>query len=316
MSWPGSITCSEPRLSRCRTSTVGQPGDRLQPDVRVRADVEPAVLGDVGGTHVVGEAPGADGAPPSPGERASYGEPTDLGLVAVADLHARVARVAPLGRVGRSVCLGDRTTHPAIMRPVRRGRSRCPLACCDRSGGRRCAEGQTGKRPARTPLVTTEGGVDGERAGSGVDQRDERGDQHGVVLPAALRRPDALRLVDLADRGDHRADQARGGQRRGCPGDQQCSPRRLGDARCEGVGADGTHVQGAHHLLGALQAGAVEPAEQLLRAVADEEGADDGAGSESSELHAPTPTRGAVAQPHPTPGDLGHSSVRCRSSGS
>ena len=80
---PGRITCSDPRLSRWRTSPVDQPGDGLQPDVRVRADVEPAVLGDVGRTHVVGEAPGAHGPASTAGERPAYDDLADGRLVAV-----------------------------------------------------------------------------------------------------------------------------------------------------------------------------------------------------------------------------------------
>ncbi|GAB2470516.1 hypothetical protein GCM10027030_01500 [Luteococcus sediminum] len=39
---------------------VEQPGDGLQADVRVRANVDACTLGDVGGPHVVGEAPVPD----------------------------------------------------------------------------------------------------------------------------------------------------------------------------------------------------------------------------------------------------------------
>ena len=39
-----------------------QPGDGLQADVGMRADVEAVVFGDRGGSHLVDEAPGADSA--------------------------------------------------------------------------------------------------------------------------------------------------------------------------------------------------------------------------------------------------------------
>jgi hypothetical protein len=42
---------------------LDEPADGLQPDVGVRTDVEAVVLGDRGGTEVVGEAPRADRAP-------------------------------------------------------------------------------------------------------------------------------------------------------------------------------------------------------------------------------------------------------------
>jgi hypothetical protein len=53
-----------------------------------------------------------------------------------------------------------------------------------------------------------ERGIHGQLAGAGIDKGDQGRDKNGVVLPAALRCPYALRLVDLADRGQHRADQA------------------------------------------------------------------------------------------------------------
>ena len=62
-----------PRLAR------DEPGDRLQPDVRVRADVEAALLGDRRRSHVVGEAPRADGAVGPTGQGAADADRPDLG---------------------------------------------------------------------------------------------------------------------------------------------------------------------------------------------------------------------------------------------
>ena len=67
-------------------SALHQPRDRLQPRVRVRADVEPSGLGDLGRAHVVGEAPGADRAQPAARQDAAHLHPPDLGSGAVVDL--------------------------------------------------------------------------------------------------------------------------------------------------------------------------------------------------------------------------------------
>jgi hypothetical protein len=60
-----------------------EPGDGLQPDVRVRTDAEAALLGDRGRTHVVGEAPRPDRAmgPPRQGPPDPHG--AHLALAAV-----------------------------------------------------------------------------------------------------------------------------------------------------------------------------------------------------------------------------------------
>ena len=66
--------------------TVDEPGHRVQTDVRMRGDVEAARLVDVGGTHVVGEAPGADRTATARRECPANGEPSDLGLTTRGDL--------------------------------------------------------------------------------------------------------------------------------------------------------------------------------------------------------------------------------------
>jgi hypothetical protein len=48
-----------------------------------------------GGTHVVGEAPGADGAAGPAGKGATDMERTDVGLAAVGDLEARRTGLGP-----------------------------------------------------------------------------------------------------------------------------------------------------------------------------------------------------------------------------
>ena len=72
-----------------------QPGDGLQADVGVRADVEAVVLGDRGGAHVVDEAPGADRAAGAAGERSADREDADLGarLSVISRSHASASVV-------------------------------------------------------------------------------------------------------------------------------------------------------------------------------------------------------------------------------
>jgi hypothetical protein len=64
-----------------------QPGDGVQPQVRVGADVDPSALGDRSGPEVVGEAPGADGASPVLGQCPADLLPADLGCPARRDVH-------------------------------------------------------------------------------------------------------------------------------------------------------------------------------------------------------------------------------------
>ena len=79
--------------------------------MRVRADVEPTVLGHVGGAHVVGEAPRPDRTAPPPWQGSAHPDVPHQALVTVAHLHARMLGMAPLGHLGRSVGLGHRTAH-------------------------------------------------------------------------------------------------------------------------------------------------------------------------------------------------------------
>jgi hypothetical protein len=79
---------------------VGQPGDGLQPDVRVRPDVEPAVLGDVSRDDVVGVTPGAHRAAAFAGERTPDADLPSLFVAAVGDLAKAAARRAGVAAVG------------------------------------------------------------------------------------------------------------------------------------------------------------------------------------------------------------------------
>jgi hypothetical protein len=65
---------------------VDEPRDGLQAGVRVGTDIEAATFGDVGGTHVIREAPRSDGSTTALGEAAAYVERADLGIVGAQNL--------------------------------------------------------------------------------------------------------------------------------------------------------------------------------------------------------------------------------------
>jgi hypothetical protein len=88
-----------------------QPGDGLEPGVGVGADVQAGGLGHQRRAHVVGEAPGPDGAPLPARERPSHRHPAHVGQPAGGDLDAgRRDRARPsLG--GWRVSGADRAAH-------------------------------------------------------------------------------------------------------------------------------------------------------------------------------------------------------------
>ena len=98
--------------------SVDEPGDGLQPGVRVRPDVQSAVLGDVGGAHVVGEAPGPDRTTSLARQGAAHPDPAHDRFPAVADLHAGRGRVAGVGLGGWGVDGADGATHQSTLLAV------------------------------------------------------------------------------------------------------------------------------------------------------------------------------------------------------
>jgi hypothetical protein len=142
----------------------------------------------------------------------------------------RVAGDLP-GRAGDLALLRRRLLRPAP---------------AERDGGERAdrAEPERSQRPARPGPLHAQGPVHREVAGTGVGERHERRDQHGVVLPAALCCPQALVAVDLADRRDHRADQPGCGQRCERAGGEHRAAERLGRPGQVGVGLRRAHLQG------------------------------------------------------------------------
>lgn len=91
--------------------TGDEPGDGLEPDVRVRANVDTSLLGDRRRTHVVREAPRADRAMGPPRQGPPNLQRTHLGLAAVE--HLEHPRLYPTpGRSDRGgVSPGHRPAH-------------------------------------------------------------------------------------------------------------------------------------------------------------------------------------------------------------
>jgi hypothetical protein len=112
--------------------------------------------------------------------------------------------------------------------------------------------------------------VERPRAGAREGEAD---DDRGVgedVLEAAVEDPQALTGVIRARRDEHRRGDHRGGQGREQAGAEEQAARQLGGAGGEGEERTGAQAEGLHVAAGPLQAVAAEPAEQLLRPVADE----------------------------------------------
>jgi len=71
-------------------------------------------------------------------------------------------------------------------------------------------------------------------------------------------------------------------------GGEQAPPDRLGRSCEHGVHLCRAHPDGLHHRLGAGTTGTAEPAEELLRAVPDEQATDHRARHQASDAHAST----------------------------
>ena len=167
------------------------------------------------------------------------------------------------GRLGRVCRLGDRV----------RGRGT----------GHACQERPRG--PFRTAPLAAQRRVHGRRTGTGLGQREDRGDQHDVVLVAAVSRPRPVLEVSAVDRGQHRRGQDRGRDRRRGAERNQRTAAGFGGSRGERVALAGPQAEGLEPLGGALEAVAAEPAEELLGAVSDEETADGEAEKKASDFH-------------------------------
>src|SRR5664279_3286756 len=100
---------------------LDEPGDGLQADVRARTHVQTGVLRHAGGTHVVGEAPGADGAAPAARQCTTHVNAPDRRVVALRDLDTGRCDRPPIGH-RRGVVHADRTAH-GITVSARRERS-------------------------------------------------------------------------------------------------------------------------------------------------------------------------------------------------
>ena len=88
-----------------------QPGDRLEADVGMGGNAEAALV-DGGGTHVVYEAPGADGAAAPAWQRSSHRDGADVAGAALGDLDHSSFGAGGSG-FGVGIGGGDGTTHAA-----------------------------------------------------------------------------------------------------------------------------------------------------------------------------------------------------------
>ena len=91
-----------------------EPGHGLEAQVRVGTDVDAALLSDGDRTHVVGEAPGTDGAPGPSGQHPADGHVSHRGTA------TRLEQDLALGRPGHLGCLGhvvgaDRSAHATFL---------------------------------------------------------------------------------------------------------------------------------------------------------------------------------------------------------
>ena len=73
---------------------IGEPGDGAQAEMRMRPDVETVRLGDLGGSHMVGEAPRTDRSPAPSGQCPAHRDVADLRPMTFGDLEpdAHVSR--------------------------------------------------------------------------------------------------------------------------------------------------------------------------------------------------------------------------------
>src|SRR4051812_10500254 len=152
---------------------LDEPGDRLQADMRVRSDVQAAVLRDVSRPHVVREAPGADGAAPPAWQGPPHPHLAHDLVATVADLYAGRVRMPALGRRRRGVDHAYGTAHGAIMSPAAScgyGQMRPPSAPAPaRSSRARLTSAPPEARPAAVRRD-----VDGVRRTVGADESTDR----------------------------------------------------------------------------------------------------------------------------------------------
>ena len=110
---PGPDQLLRPEAVAVEDLTVEQPGDGLQPDVGMRSDVDPVLLGHERRPHVIHEAPRPDASPRPSRERAANLHVADQCVVAGHELDARVVLGRRGRRFGRRVHRSDRAAHDA-----------------------------------------------------------------------------------------------------------------------------------------------------------------------------------------------------------
>ena len=114
LSCPARTTCSEPRLSRCSTSPETSQVTVWSPMWGWGPMSTPAFLADRDRTHVVGEAPGPDGAPRPLRQDPADGQLTDRGAAAGLEQDLALGGSGQLGcRV--HVVGADRSAHVTFL---------------------------------------------------------------------------------------------------------------------------------------------------------------------------------------------------------
>ena len=149
-------------------------------------------------------------------------------------------------------------------------------------GGR----GERGKHPAVALEPREQRRVDRRPARTGLGEGRRGGDQREVVLVAAARDPRAVLEVHLPDRRDHHAREHRRGERRERAERQQRAAQRLRAAGGGRMAPAGAQAELALEEAGrAVESVAAEPAEELLRSMADHQRPDRAAQEGSTEVH-------------------------------
>src|SRR5205823_6144245 len=133
-----------------------------------------------------------------------------------------------------------------------------------------------------------------ERPAAGTDTRQTEagGDQHQVVLEAAVAIPEAVFAVDRRDRRDHHRDDAGSSDRHEPAEQQQETTAKFAQSGDHGVGTSGPQAHGVELSGGASLTTAAKDSEQFLGAVAHEQQPNHQTENEESNAHALGTTHG------------------------
>ena len=147
-------------------------------------------------------------------------------------------------------------------------------------GRQETARGRAGRKRGERPFGP--GPVDATEvidlrqvAGAGLDEREDRGDQDEVGPDSPPSTPRAVLQMNAMDGGQHRRGQHGSGERSGESGARAAPPpASAAPAAIAFALPGGPHTPSSKAAGGRLETVSLEPAEQLLRAVADEQTTD------------------------------------------